>query len=110
MRGLPPWTVFQAPWRGFDTGVFGNGFGQIIPLWATWMETETSTFGRRQFLAHGHFCFEKQRRQTFATPVCIHFLRVKQSEKWPFRISISMVISTFAISRRFDQCEDHGGV
>ena len=33
--------------------------------------------------------------QTFAAPVfIIHFLRVKQSEKWPFRISISMAIST----------------
>ena len=59
--------LFEAPWRGFDTGIFGQWFRpEIICCGRSGWRRRRRYFGRRQlFWLAGHFCFEKQRRPNF---------------------------------------------
>ena len=53
--------LFQAPWRGFDTGTFGHGFGPAsFAVGDLNGDGHLDIFGRRQlFWIHGYFCFDE---------------------------------------------------
>ena len=59
--------LFEGPWRGFDTGTFGQRFRpEIICCGRSGWRRRPRYFGRRQlFWFAGHFCFEEQRRSNF---------------------------------------------